>query len=117
MKQIIKIVGVIFLVLIAGFFFLKAQIINNPTPEECETRVVEVTNVYEGGTFDINFKTKSGKTYYINRGLEQGLTIADLNKKVLYKSVTLHLPKVMMGTSTHISQMKVGDQVIFTEFN
>jgi hypothetical protein len=28
----------------------------------------------------------------------------------------LHLPKFMLGTSEHIAQLAIGDDVIFTEF-
>ena len=54
--------------------------------------------------------------YYINRGLEHGLNLDSLNAKVLNKTVTLHLPKLMFGTSKHIAQLAIGDEIIFTEF-
>ena len=47
-----------------------------------------------------------------------GLNLDSLNAKVLNKSVTLHLPKLMGGliTSEHIAQLAVVNEVIFTEF-
>ena len=92
-------------------------IINNPKPEDCEIKTITVDRIYEGGTYDIVFAEANGDFYYINRGLEQGLTLEDLSNKVLNKKVTLHLAKVMMGsTSNHIAQLAVADEVIFSEF-
>ena len=47
-----------------------------------------------------------------------GLNLDSLNAKVLNKTVTLHLPKMLGGlvTSEHIAQLKVGEEIIFTEF-
>jgi len=48
-----------------------------------------------------------------------GLNLDSLNAIVLNKTVTLHLPKLLGGlvTSEHIAQLKVGEEIIFTEFN
>ena len=56
--------------------------------------------------------------YYINRGLELGLNLDSLNAKVLNKTVTLHLPQLFGGlvTSEHFVELKVGEEIIFTEF-
>ena len=54
--------------------------------------------------------------YYINRGLEQGLNLDALNAKVLNKTVTLHLPKMIYGTSNHIAQLVLGEDIIYSEF-
>ena len=40
----------------------------------------------------------------INRRLECGLNLDSLNAKVLNKTVTLHMPKLWLGTSEHIAQ-------------
>ena len=78
-----------------------------------------ISNITEGTSYDINFRDTNGKSYYINRGLEQGLNLEDLNTKVLNKTVTLHLAKVLGGfaVSEHIAQLSVEDNIIFTEFN
>ena len=93
-------------------------IIQNTKPEDCEVINTTISNITEGTSYDINFRDTSGKSYYINRGLEQGLNLEDLNTKVLNKTVTLHLAKVLGGTSTsnHISQLAIGEEIIFTEF-
>jgi len=47
----------------------------------------------------------------------QDLNLDSLKTKVLNKTVTLHLPKLLFGTAEHIAQMALGDEIIFTEFN
>ena len=77
---------------------------------------VVISEVYEGTTFDIVFVDRGGDRYYINRGLEQGLTIPQLKEQVLNKKVTLHLPLLLPGTSEHIVQLAVAEDIVFTEF-
>ncbi len=103
--------------LIGGFLLLASCIIQNPKPEDCEVVAVKITQITEGSSFDIVFHNDGNDFYYINRGLERGLNLDSLKTKVLNKTVTLHLAKVMGGiTSEHISQMALGDDIIFTEF-
>lgn len=99
-------------------FMLFSCVINNPKPEDCKVRTVTINNVREGSSNDIIFFTNSGDRFYINRGLERGLNLDSLNSKILNKTVTLHLAKVLGGIaiSEHISQLSVADEIIFTEF-
>mgnify|MGYP001828561198 FL=1 len=107
-----------FSILITLFFILNSCIIQNPKPEECVVIETTLLKIKEGSTFDIVFFDRSDR-YYINRGIELGLILDSLNAKVLNKTVTLHLPKVLggMATSEHIAQLAVGNEIIFTEFN
>ena len=96
---------------------LKSCIIQNPKPEECVVKTIKVTKITEGGVKDIVFHDAGTDYYYINRGLEQGLNLDSLKTKVLNKTVTLHLAKVLGGvTSEHISQIAFEDEIIYTEF-
>jgi len=97
-------------------FVLQGVIIQNPSPEDCETKELMVARIYEGGVKDIVFSDASGDFYYINRGLEQGLTLEEMEAKVLNKKVTLHLANTLIGTSNHITQLAVDTEVIFTEY-
>nr|WP_321221782.1 hypothetical protein [uncultured Psychroserpens sp.] len=91
-------------------------IINNPKPEDCEIITAKIIKITEGSSYDIVFHDAGTDFYYINRGLENGLNLDSLNAKVLNKTVTLHLPKLFYGTSEHIAQLAIGDDIIFTEF-
>lgn len=96
--------------------FLKNAIIQNPNPEDCTTKELTVSKIYEGGVKDIVFADAAGDFYYINRGLERGFTLAELEDKVLNKKVTLHLANTLMGPTKHIAQLAVENDVIFSEF-
>ncbi|WP_439150952.1 hypothetical protein [Winogradskyella sp.] len=98
------------------FLFFKACVIYHPKPSECETVTVKIAELREGPTYDIQFKAANGQTFYINRGIESGLNLDSLNAKVLNKTVTLHLPKMIYGPSKHIAQLALKDEVIYTEF-
>lgn len=115
MKKIFYIFLLLFAVFI--FFIAKSNIISDPKPEECASQTVQIVEIYEGSSHDIVFRDGSGDLYYINRGLERGLNLDSLNNQILNKSVTLQLPKLFWGTSEHIAQIQLGDQIIFTEFN
>lgn len=117
MNSIIKKTVLVILPVLLVAFVAKSCLINNPQPEECEVKQVVISEIYEGTTFDIVFVDRGGDRYYINRGLEQGLTIAELKERVLNKKVTLHLPVLLLGTSEHIAQLAVAEDVVFTEFD
>lgn len=104
--------------LIISLLFFSSCIINNPKQKDCVVVHVKITQITEGSSYDIVFHDDGTDFYYINRGLEQGLNLDSLKRKVLNKTVTLHLAKVLGGiTSEHISQLALGDEIIFTEIN
>ena len=96
---------------------LNSCIIQNPKPYDCEVKKITVSKIYEGGVKDIVLEEANGDIYYINRGLEQGLTLEGMEQKVLNKKVTLHLPNIITGTSNHIAQMALKDEIFYTEFS
>lgn len=107
----------IIVLFLSVFLVFKSCVINNPQPEECEIVDVTIKKITEGSSYDIVFHDDGTDYYYINRGLQQGLNLDSLNAKVLNKTVTLHLPKMLFGTSEHIAQMALGNDIIFTEFD
>ena len=113
----LRIALIMLIPLFAVVFFMKGYIIQNPTPEDCEIKEILVSKVYEGGVKDIAFSHADGSVYYINRGLEQGMTLKSMEEKLLNKKVTLHLAKTVAGTSRHIAQLAIDETVIYTEFD
>jgi len=118
MKKTLSIItGIGFIGLFASFALPKSCIIQNPQPKDCIVIDVKVNKITKGSTKDIVFHDDGTDFYYINRGLEQGLNLDSLKTIVLNKTVTLHLAKVLGGvTSEHISQMALGNDIIYTEF-
>ncbi|GAB5398745.1 MAG: hypothetical protein Aureis2KO_03300 [Aureisphaera sp.] len=116
MKKAVKYIALFLVFLIP--LLLYSWVIVNPKPENCEVLEITASKVYEGGDKDIMVAAPNGDFYYINRGLEQGLTIEGIKKKIKNKKVTLHLPKQLFGavTSNHIAQLTCRDEIVFTEF-
>lgn len=92
-------------------------IIQSPKPEQCAVIDTQIIDVKKGTSFDIILEGIHGDHFYINRGLEQGLSIDHIKQSVLNKNVRLHLPKFWIGTSEHIAQIEVKTDTLFTEFN
>ena len=95
--------------------FGEYRVIDNPQPKDCSIIEVTVKNMTAGDTKDIIFHDEKNN-YHINRGLDLGINIESLNAKVLNKTVSLHMPKMLFYTSKHISQITLGKEIIFTEF-
>lgn len=102
--------------IVTSTLLFKSCVVNDPKPEECVIETVKIVKITKGSSFDIVFHDDGTDFYYINRGLERGLILDSLNAKVLNKRVTLHLPKLIYGTSEHIAQLAIDDEIIFTEF-
>lgn len=99
------------------FLFQSCIIGGNTKAEDCIIKKIKVASIYEGGVKDIVFEEANGDFYYINRGLEQGLTLEGLEKKLLNKEITLHVFELWFGVeSEHISRLALGDEIVFSEF-
>lgn len=105
--------------------FLLAAFIFRPVPIVSEDRaIVEtgiVTDIYEGGENDVVFLLENKKRrYYINRGLENGLDLADLRERLIGREITLKYPAYWTPLDwndeiKHLSKVEVKDEVIFNE--
>lgn len=95
---------------------LTSCIIKGSSPSNSRVVTMRVDTIYEGGFKDIAFKQFDGKMAYINRGLENGLTLEGMRSKVLNKTITLHLSNTIIGTSNHIAQVVVENDTLYTEF-
>lgn len=95
-----------------------------PVPKlpENELTVVKgtVSDIFEAGEMDIVFTLKeNGVQYYINRGIEQGLSIEKLKEDLIMQKVTIKYPEYwtpLKFTNTHhLSKLIFEGQVIYTE--
>lgn len=107
------------------FILITLALIFKPVPIVAEEYAIEtkgiVTDVYEAGRFDVVFKLKNTKQrYYINRGLENGLELKNLQGKLIGKEVTIKYPKYWTpldwnNTVRHLSKLEFENEVIFNE--
>lgn len=83
--------------LFSGEFFLLVALSLRPVPILPEKDCVKVEGVigkiHEGPSYDIVFRLIQDDTfYYINRGLERGLHLPDLQAQLVGKKVTISYP-------------------------
>jgi hypothetical protein len=114
----------VIVILIAGllvFAFLLVQPLPRATLKNCIEHKGAVASVSEGPSADIVIRLKNDHTfYYINRGVENGLRVNDLEKLLLNRQVqllTIQNPIPLSGpaTSMHIAQLKFNDSIIYSE--
>lgn len=111
---------------IGAFFFVAAIAIFRPVPIVTEDKAISekgiVTRISEGGVNDVVFRLKNNeRTFYINRGLEAGLTLEGLREKLVGNEITLKYPKYWTPLDwnnqiKHISKVEFEGEVIFNEF-
>ena len=114
----------IFQVALLSFFILLIFAFKPvPIPAEANCKVMEgtVSKVFEGGEKDVVFLLhENDVAYYINRGLELGLTLESLRYQLKGKKVTIKYPKYWTpldpyNKTRHISKLESDGEVIFTE--
>lgn len=126
MKKLARIWFVCAFILFVVFISIAFQTfkpIMNVQPDDVMEVKGKVIGLKEGGGFDVMVRLENDDhRYYINRGLENGLTMEQLKQDILNKNVTLYpierwtifTPDKVMG---HISKIMVEDKVIFNEIN
>lgn len=107
---------IVFSLILLPILFFKSCVIHNPKRTECAILTANIVALRAGPTFDIGFTENKEETFCINRGIESDLNLDSLKTKVLNKTVTLHLPKLVFGPSKHIAQLAIGDQIPDTRF-
>lgn len=119
-KKHIIILAAIFLLIVLASLTLRPV----PIPEEKDCIVVTgtVEEIYEAGVKDIVFKIKNkNQKFYINRGLETGLTLKGLEKDLLGKEVTIKYPDywtLLADESVrHLSKMEYNGKTIYSEID
>ena len=101
-----------------GLFIVIFCIMPKATPENLIKVSGTVERIYEAGVKDVVFKLKEkNRTYYINRGLENGLTMDSVKFYTLNKAVDLYVVKMRFGLmrASHINKVVVGDKVLYGE--
>ncbi|MGB1308185.1 MAG: hypothetical protein ACPG6B_04695 [Oceanihabitans sp.] len=88
------------------------------TSKEASTEITGIVDsLYEGGIKDLVIKLENdNKIYYINRALENGFNLEDINNILLEKEVTIWLAKSRSDRSFHIMQLQQQDSIYYTEW-
>ena len=108
-----------------ALLLISAIAILRPVPIVNEDKALvqkgEVLRISEGGVNDVMIILKDvPRTFYINRGLEQGLELESLRSKLTGKEVTLKYPKYWTPLDwnnriKHVSKLEFEGEVLFNE--
>jgi len=87
------------------------------SPGNCREVSGIVLKIEERATKDIVFTIKGNPyTYYINRGLEQGLDLKVLESRLVGQEITLWHAGTWLSKGGHIAQLVHEDDILFTEW-
>ena len=82
-----------------------------------------VSEIYEGGVKDVFFKLHGqNQSFYINRGLQRGLSLRELQANLTGREIVLKYPDHWTllnpnNLSVHISKIEHAGQTFFTELD
>jgi len=102
-----------------GLFILKPISIGEP--EEWLSVTGKVSEIREGGVKDIVFQLEGEeRSFYINRGFEKGFELQALQTDLVGEEITLLYPDYFAilnpdGSSRHVTELRVGNEVLYTE--
>lgn len=109
---------------VAALLFLSLRPLPKATVRNCTAhRGIVDRVVQEGGPGDIVIRLRGDKrVYYINRGVEAGLSVADLGKALLHQPAEIltinHWTPLDPGTtSRHIAQVRAQNKVLYSEIH
>ena len=118
MKILITILALCFLIL-AALIFRPVPIPDNA--EDCLVAEGRVTHIFEGGVKDVVFRLANDETtYYINRGLEQGLNLENLKETLIGNHVKILYPDYWTplnpnSASRHLTILEYNGKDIYNE--
>jgi len=123
MKKVIRIYVIIASLVVV--FFILGLYFFRPVPIVEEKDAITVTgivvDIYEAGVKDVVFRLSGDKViYYVNRGLEQGLNIDSLKRKLVGNQAVFKYPDYWSPLDRgnkirHLSKVEFNNEVLFNE--
>ena len=101
--------------------FTLVMILKVPIKPESELLAIEgmVTSIFEGGVKDVCFRLEGDKNvYYINRGLENGLVLEQLQNQLIGKEVIIKYPEhwfMKKARTIHVSILRSEGKTLYNE--
>lgn len=111
-------------IFVAGFWTVTAFFILKPVPQSPLSQCTQIEGVLaevsQGGSNDVCLRLENhpGTVFYVNRGLENGLAIDQIQKEVVGKQVKIAHPKYWtpldpFNSTRHVSMISYDDQILF----
>ena len=122
-KKAINILAILFFLSFLVFAVLILRPVPSPSEEECLVVEGMVGAVYESGVKDISIALKDHSTsFYINRGLENGLTLDSFTQKIIHQKVTIKYPDYWTpldadNSIKHVSKIYLDKEVVYSEID
>ncbi len=110
-------------VVFVAFLILVMRPVPIPAEEDCLTINGMVTFVYESEGKDVRIKLKDvDQIFYINRGLEAGLSLIQLNNDILHRYITIKYPRYWTpfdptNSIKHISKIEMDGKTVYSELD
>ena len=111
-----NLLGITFAVMLPFFCIAFLQPVDT-SQENCLQVTGIIEAVTESTSYDVTFKLKDDPTiYYVNRELERGLELKDLQQTLIGQNISLWYAQSWQSTSLHIAHIEVGEDVIYSEW-
>jgi len=120
LKYLFIFIGVMFIALF-GLILRPVHVPKNA--EDCLVAEGKVIGIFEGGVKDVVFRLEGDKAmYYINRGLEQGLDLEDLQEKLIGNNVVIRYPEHWTlldpnNRTKHLSILEYNGEELYNEID
>lgn len=117
MRKIFLSIGLLFTIL----FILALRPVPILNEEACKSVNGTLEKLHEGPGYDLVIKlAEDSRRFYINRGLEQGLDLAELKRTLLGKEILLKYPEHWtpldpFNETIHVSILEFEGQKLFDE--
>lgn len=121
--KLIKSLFLLFVIALGVALFLAMRPVPTPGEEECLVQTGIVLEIYEGNEKDVIIKlNNTQRVFYINRGLDNGLVLDELNEQLSKQEVVIKYPDYWTPldpnqTIRHISKLQMKGQTIFSEID
>jgi len=95
--------------------------IQEVTANDCSSVSGELVNLYEAGQYDVFFQLRGDeRRFYINRGLENGLSLTELQEELLNQNITLTYvnhwtPLDPMNQTRHVAELSHQGSILYSK--
>jgi hypothetical protein len=125
-KKLLLITGTvgILLILFAGITLIASAVPSKSNREDTKAikgKLNSISTCCPGGDIIFDLENDGGKSYYINRGVEHGLVVQDLERQLLGKEITLLYHKGGWNVLNyrnqvqHVCEVQIDKKVLYTE--
>lgn len=124
-KTLTMIAGTVLAIVLLGIISLFLSAIpeksNRANTKMLKGKLLHITSCCPGGDITFHMANDEGRSYYINRGVESGLNIEQLEKELLGNDIIIYYHRHSWNIINyrdqvrHICELRTADKVYYTE--